>query len=52
VVLHHLDGFRRTVLAGLLHPAADPGVRRVSRERRPDDQPKLITGANAAFPAT
>jgi len=30
VVLHHLDGFLRARLAGLLHPAADPGVRLVS----------------------
>jgi len=30
VVLHHLDGFLRSEVAGLLHPAADPGVRRVS----------------------
>jgi len=31
VVSHHLDGFLRARPAGLLHPAADPGVRRVSR---------------------
>jgi len=30
VVSHHLDGFLRARLAGLLHPAADPGVRLVS----------------------
>jgi len=30
VVSHHLDGLLRTELAGLLHPASDPGVRRVS----------------------
>ncbi len=30
VVSHHLDGFLRAAAAGLLHPAADPGVRRVS----------------------
>ena len=33
VVSHHLDGFLRTTVAGLLHPAADLGVRRVSRPR-------------------
>jgi len=31
VVLHHLDGFLRSEVAGLLHPAAGHGVRRVSR---------------------
>ena len=31
VVSHHLDGFLRNRLAGLLHPAADHGVRHVSR---------------------
>lgn len=31
VVSHHLDGLLRMRLAGLLHPAADPGIRRVSR---------------------
>jgi hypothetical protein len=30
VVSHHLDGFLRSKFAGLLHPAADPGVRRIS----------------------
>jgi hypothetical protein len=30
VVLHHLDGLLHRRLAGLLHPAADPGVHRVS----------------------
>jgi hypothetical protein len=30
VVLHHLGGFLRVGVAGLLHPATDPGVRRVS----------------------
>jgi hypothetical protein len=29
VVSHHLDGLLHTTVAGLLHPAADPGVRRV-----------------------
>jgi hypothetical protein len=31
VVLHHLDGLLRAPDAGLLHPAAGHGVRRVSR---------------------
>jgi hypothetical protein len=31
VVSHHLDGFLRSRFAGLLHPAADPGVHCVSR---------------------
>jgi len=31
VVSHHLDGFLRHRFAGLLHPAADPRVRNVSR---------------------
>jgi hypothetical protein len=40
VVLHHLDGLLLFDLAGLFHPAADPGVRRVS------------TGRETSFPAT
>jgi len=32
-VSHRHDGFRRTKLAGLLHPATDPEVRRVSRSK-------------------
>jgi hypothetical protein len=43
VVSHHLDGFLRSKVAGLLHPAADPGVRRVSRE--------VVIGARAFEPA-
>jgi hypothetical protein len=35
VVSHHLDGLLRSELAGLLHPAIDPGVRRVSDHRLP-----------------
>jgi hypothetical protein len=35
VVSHHLDGLLRSELAGLLHPAIDPGVRRVSGHRLP-----------------
>jgi hypothetical protein len=34
VVLHHLDGFLRSGVAGLSHPAADPGVHCVSSRRR------------------
>jgi len=34
VVLHHLDGFLRVGVAGLLHPAANPEVRRVSWDDR------------------
>jgi hypothetical protein len=33
VVSHHLGGLLRSELAGLLHPAVDPGVRRVSGHR-------------------
>jgi len=33
VVSHHLDGFLRSEVAGVLHPAADPGVPDVSRTR-------------------
>ena len=36
VVSHHLDGFLRTGAAGLLHPADDSGVQRVSSLRLPD----------------
>jgi hypothetical protein len=35
VVSHHLDGLLRSELAGLLHPAVDPGVRRVSGPSSP-----------------
>jgi hypothetical protein len=35
VVSHHLDGFLRSEVAGLLHPAAGHGVRCVSRSPRP-----------------
>ena len=34
VVSHHLDGLLHQRPAGLLHPAADPGVHRVSAPRR------------------
>jgi hypothetical protein len=37
VVLHHLDGFLRPEVAGLLHPAASHEVRRVSC-RRPSER--------------
>jgi hypothetical protein len=36
VVFHHLDGFLRLEFAGLLHPAADHEVRRVSCSCRPE----------------
>jgi hypothetical protein len=36
VVSHHLDGLLLLDLAGLLHPAADPGVHRVSARRETD----------------
>jgi hypothetical protein len=39
VVSHHLDGFLRSEVAGLLHPAAGHGVRRVSGSRIPDPRP-------------
>jgi hypothetical protein len=35
VVSHHLDGFLRSEVAGLLHPAAGHGVRCVSGQSRP-----------------
>lgn len=47
VVFRHLDGFLRSEVAGLLHPAADPGVRCVSSTTRhlctemPDGRPVL-----------
>jgi hypothetical protein len=37
LVLRQLDGFLRSEVAGLLHPAAGPGVRRVSRSRVPSE---------------
>jgi len=44
VVSHHLDGLFRCTAAGLLHPAADPGVHRVST---PTDLPcRRATGAS------
>jgi len=45
VVSHHLDGFLRARPAGLLHPAADPGVRRVSRCASTS-----ITGSSRSLP--
>jgi hypothetical protein len=39
VVSHHLDGFLRSEVAGLLHPAAGHGVRCVSGSRIPDLDP-------------
>jgi hypothetical protein len=43
VVLHHLDGFLRAKFAGLLHPAAGRGVRRVSRKPAPPRSRPLAT---------
>jgi hypothetical protein len=40
VVSHHLDGLLRTGAAGLLHPAVDYGVRRVSRSS-PREHPRV-----------
>jgi hypothetical protein len=40
VVLHHFDGFLRSEDAGLLHPAADHGVRRVSELWEPGPRTK------------
>jgi len=53
VVLHHLDGFLRPEVAGLLHPAASHEVRRVSRFRAsvPTCRNRLVRSAGA-FPAT
>lgn len=39
VVSHHLDGFLRAEVAGLLRPARDHGVRRVSHRRSPTRRP-------------
>jgi hypothetical protein len=39
VVSHHLDGFLRSEVAGLLHPAAGHGVRCVSGSRIPGPRP-------------
>jgi hypothetical protein len=44
VVSHHLDGFLRSEVAGLSHPAASPGVRRVSAVWRPRlHHPKAVS---------
>jgi hypothetical protein len=51
VVSHHLDGLLRSELAGLLHPAADPGVRRVSELRLPHAA-EAEPGMRTLFPAT
>jgi hypothetical protein len=50
VVSHHLGGLLRAAAAGLLHPAAGPGVRRVSRCLRPG-LPKVPRPVGP-FPAT
>jgi len=44
VVSHHLDGLLRTLLAGLLHPAANLGVRCVSALARPGRSEDLPPG--------
>jgi hypothetical protein len=49
VVLHHLDGLPSPEVAGLLHPAADPGVRRVSCAAVLPDEPGI---GRCAVPAT
>lgn len=55
VVFHHLDGLLHRRLAGLLHPAADPGVHRVSARRHlPMTVQRLLTDAipSRAYPLT
>jgi len=49
VVLHHLDGFLRSGVAGLLHPAADPRVRFVSCTRLPQSPRKQCRGPTSTF---
>lgn len=50
VVSHHLGGLLRATAAGLLHPAASHGVRRVSRCRRPSHS--RVLRPVSPFPAT
>jgi hypothetical protein len=50
VVSHHLGGLLRATAAGLLHPAASHGVRRVSWCRRPS-HPRVLRPVDP-FPAT
>jgi hypothetical protein len=52
VVFHHLGGFLLRSFAGLLHPAADPGVHRVSVVVRlvPGSE-ELVSTHPTAFPA-
>jgi hypothetical protein len=50
VVSHHLGGLLRATAAGLLHPAASHGVRRVSRCQRPS-HPRVLRPVSP-FPAT
>jgi len=52
VVSHHLDGLLRSELAGLLHPAIDPGVRRVSEVRLHDCPTEAEPSMRNLFPAT
>jgi len=49
VVSHHLDGFLRSGVAGLLHPAADPRVRYVSCTRSPFSPRKQCRGSTSTF---
>jgi len=51
VVSHHLDGFLRSELAGLLHPAADPGFAAFPSSACPVP-PKRHLGMRTLFPAT
>jgi len=54
VVSHHLDGFLRPEVAGLLHPAASHEVRRVSCHRpseRGTARSAVLFGVGRAFPA-
>jgi hypothetical protein len=50
VVSHHFDGFLHPRLAGLLHPASDHEVRRISGFRGPD--PPRWPWPSVTFPAT
>jgi hypothetical protein len=50
VVSHHLDGFLRTAVAGLLHPAADLGVRRVSRLAPPEPEAEAPSSGDPDVP--
>jgi hypothetical protein len=54
VVSHHLDGFLRAAVAGLLHPAADPGFTAFPAfgpRARATPEGGPCSGACRAFPA-